>query len=162
MKKLVLQEVIYAILTFASIGLLLLYLFTDLVNWYGWLGWLWTVFISLMLQVQAKKKALRSLIKFCWVAASQDEVMDVKESAYIQLLAKHFSLTESDLLKFKKELENGKEIEIPENIEDKKKILECVAGIIKIDEKITANEREFLFNTAEKLGLSKSDAEALL
>ena len=162
MKKLVLQEVIYAIVAFASIGLLLLYLFTDLVNWYGWLGWLWTVFISLMFQVQAKKKALRSLIKFCWVAASQDKVMDVRESAYIQLLANHFSLTESDLLKFKKELENGKEIEIPESIEDKKKILEHVAAIIKIDEKITANEREFLFNTAEKLGLSKSDAEALL
>ena len=162
MKKLVLQEVIYAILAFSLLGLLILYYFTNLVDWYGWIGWLWTVFISLMFQVQAKKKALRSLIKFCWVAASQDKVMDVRESAYIQLLANHFSLTESDLLKFKKELENGKEIEIPESIEDKKKILEHVAGIIKVDEKITANEREFLFNTAEKLGLSKSDAEALL
>lgn len=162
MKKLVLQEVIYAILAFSLLGLLILYYFTNLVDWYGWIGWLWTVFISLMFQVQAKKKALRSLIKFCWVAASQDKVMDVRESAYIQLLANHFSLTESDLLQFKKELENGKEIEIPESIEDKKKILEHVAGIIKVDEKITANEREFLFNTAEKLGLSKSDAEALL
>ena len=162
MKKLVLQEVIYAILAFSLLGLLILYYFTNLVDWYGWIGWLWTVFISLMFQVQAKKKALRSLIKFCWVAASQDKVMDVRESAYIQLLANHFSLTESDLLKFKKELENGKEIEIPESIEDKKKILEHVAAIIKIDETITANEREFLFNTAEKLGLSKSDAEALL
>lgn len=162
MKKLVFLQVIYGILTFSFLGLLILYFFTNLVDWYGWLGWLWTVFIGLMFQVQAKKNALRSLIKFCWVAASQDKVMDVRESAYIQLLANHFSLTESDLLKFKKELENGKEIEIPESIEDKKKILEHVAGIIKVDEKITANEREFLFNTAEKLGLSKSDAEALL
>ena len=40
--------------------------------------------------------------------------------------------------------------------------LKHVAEIIKIDGKVTDKEREFLFTIAEKLKLSKSDAEALL
>lgn len=162
MKKLVFLQVIYGILTFSFLGLLILYFFTNLVDWYGWIGWLWTVFAGLMIGAGAKKNAIKSLIKFCWIAASQDKEMDTRESVYIQLLAKHFGLSEGELMKIAKEVNDGKEIELPESEADRKAILENVASIIKIDGKVTDKEREFLFAAAEKLKFSKSDAEALL
>ena len=163
MKKLVFLQVIYGILTFSFLGLLILYFFTNLVDWYGWIGWLWTVFAGLMIGAGAKKKELKSILKLCFVAAAQDEKFDNKELEYFKSLSKKFGVSDSDIQQILKETTSGQfVIQIPEKDEDRKKMLKHVAEIIKIDGKVTDKEREFLFTAAEKLKLSKSDAEALL
>ena len=91
MKKLVFLQVIYGILTFSFLGLLILYFFTNLVDWYGWIGWLWTVFAGLMIGAGAKKKELKSILKLCFVAAAQDEKFDNKELEYFKSLSNCFN-----------------------------------------------------------------------
>lgn len=163
MKKLVFLQVIYGILTISLLGLLLVYLFTDLVNLYGWIGWFWTVFASLMLGVENKKKELISVLKLCFAAAAQDEKIDDKELEYLKSLSKKLGVSDSDIQQILIESTSGQvTFLIPEKDKVRKKMLKHVAEIIKIDGKVTDKEREFIFTLAEKLKLSKSDAEALL
>lgn len=150
-----LKTVLSWILMIAGAATLILWYFTDLMNWnvFGWLSWL---LIAIGGWLMSSTDENDSLFKLLVAVAAADGELSPKENAMLSTYAQKFGISNKAVGKLIKEFGENPQINIPDSEDKKKKQLNALIDMAKADGKVDADELTIIKVIAQKFGFNES------
>ena len=149
------KNVLGIVLAILGVVTLLVYYFTDLMNWniFGWFSWL---LVGIGYWMANSSEDNDSLFKLLVCVAAADGELSPEEGAMLATFAQKLGISNKAASKMIEECFNNPIFKIPDSEDKKKKQLNALIEMAKADGRVDDGELKVIKLVAQKYGFSES------